>query len=196
MIFTLAQISCAQVIPVMIEGIFIRSSNMNEVIECHQPGVYCFDLSYHDYFFTLSVNGKINLKDYNAIYKALSNPEFQNLEVFSFPPFTEYCNNLLKSQNIVIPQQANVLDFGQKYYCFDNDSLYLYQYMHFKASALRTIIMNDYLDKTRIPCLVIDWGISPNIIDLNIPGAYNYLLYDIEVINDTLPEWLSPFDFN
>lgn len=190
----LSHIVCAQVVQVEIEGIYMIRYNKNDVIECNQPGVSCFDYPSKDYFFTLSVNGEINLKDYNDIRIILQNPEYRNLEVFSFPPFSCNCDSILKAQNIT--SQTCSVSLGKNYYLLDGDSSNLYKYMHFKASALRTIIFNDYLDKNSVPSLAIEWRILPSTVDLNAPGVYNYILYDIEIINEPLPVWLTPFHFD
>jgi len=190
-----SQGACENVVPVEIEGVYILSFDKDDVIECNRPGVGCFDYPQKDYFFTLYVNGKIHLKSFNDIRMALLNPKYANLEVFSFPPFNYYSDSILKAQNITLQTQS--VSLGKEYYLLDGDSTNLYKYMHFKASALRTLVFSDYLDKNRIPDLQTLFDVNTAAsIDLNAPCVYNYILYDIEIIYDSSPEWLTPFHFN
>lgn len=185
-----SQGACENIVPVEIEGVYILSFDKDDVIECNRPSVGCFDYPQKNYFFTLSVNGKIHLKSFNDIRMALLNPEYANLEVFSFPPFNYYSDSILKAQNIT--QQTQSVSLGKEYYLLDGDSTNLYKYMHIKASALRTIVFSDYLDKNRIPDLQTLFDINTAAsIDLNDTCIYNYILYDIEIIDESLPEWLT-----
>ena len=148
------------------------------------------------FFFPLQINANIPLWKSESIGNVLlSNPDYQNTEIFCFPPFNLPFKNYFDTidisiHNIELPVQCH-------YYVNENDTVHVYKIFYIEGHALRIKVENDYLNPQRDIDIAVKWNLDPSRIHKSTPSFYVYLFYKADIVRCDFPpedfmEWYPP----
>ena len=175
---------------VFVEGLYIQRFLKKEISFIIQndilrqegkPSQWMIDYRTQSYYFTLKIDSTITLMNEKELESIIyPHTNYKNLEVFMFPPFNDYVNNLVKDKVVTCETKFSN---DCSYFTLENDTVHVYKIYKIRGNALRIIVDNNYLDSRRNIKMEFNWNIDSSNLNRKIPFFYAYLFYRYESID-------------